>query len=95
MELKDELNNRGARVEHRIEDLSSIFKDTESSVINRAAGKVFGACLRGFAGILGTELQSGRRFGTEADFATKYSTITGLIHTDELPAYGIETRFYT
>jgi len=57
-------------------------------VINRAGGKVFGACLRGFAGILGTELQPGRRFGTElADFATKY--ITGLIHTDELPAYGI------
>jgi len=65
-------------------------------VINRAGGKVFGACLRGFAGILGTELQPGRRFGTElADFATKYSTITGLIHTDELPAYGIEMRFYT
>ena len=90
MELKDELNNRGARVEHRIEDLSSIFKDTDSRVINRAGGKVFGACLRGFAGILGTELQPGRRFGTElADFATKYSNITGLIHTDELPAYGI------
>ena len=42
MELKDELNNRGARVEHRIEDLSFIFKDTDSKVINRAGGKVFG-----------------------------------------------------
>ena len=90
IELKEELNNRGARVEHCIEDLSFIFKDTDSKVINRAGGKVFGACLRGFAGILGTELQPGRRFGTElADFAAKYGTGTGLIHTDELPAYGI------
>ncbi|MGB2728259.1 MAG: Glu-tRNA(Gln) amidotransferase subunit GatE [Halobacteriota archaeon] len=88
IELKEALNKRGARVEHRIEDLSGIFDATSSKVIKKAGGQVFGVCLRGFSGILGTEIQSGRRFGSElADFATKYGA--GLMHTDELPAYGI------
>lgn len=86
--LKEALNKRGARVEHRIADLSGIFDATSSKVIKKAGGQVFGVCLRGFSGILGTEIQPGRRFGSElADFATKYGA--GLMHTDELPAYGI------
>ncbi|MHC1599351.1 MAG: Glu-tRNA(Gln) amidotransferase subunit GatE [Candidatus Methanospirareceae archaeon] len=86
--LKEELNKRGAQVEHRIEDLSGIFAATTSRTIQKAGGKVFGVCLRGFSGILGTEIQPGRRFGSElADFAAKYGA--GLMHTDELPAYGI------
>ena len=88
IEIKDVLKKRGARVEHRIADLSGIFDATSSKVIKKAGGQVFGVCLRGFSGILGTELQPGRRFGSElADFATKYGV--GLMHTDELPAYGI------
>lgn len=86
--LKEELNTRGATVEHRIADLSGIFETTSSRVIKKAGGKVFGICLRGFSGILGTEVQPERRFGTElSDFAAKYGA--GLMHTDELPAYGI------
>ncbi len=88
LELRDELKQRGARVEHRIQDLSGVFAGTESRMIKKAGGQVFGICLRGFDGALGTELQPGRRFGTElADFAKKYGA--GLMHTDELPAYGI------
>jgi len=89
--LKEELKKRGARVEHRIEDLSRIFETSASKVIQRAGGQVFGVCLRGFAGILGTTVQPGRRFGSElADFAQKYGA--GLMHTDELPAYGISAQ---
>ena len=88
LELRDELIKRGARVEHMLLDLSGVFEGTESRVIKNAGGQIFGVCLRGFAGALGTELQPGRRFGTElADFARKYGA--GLMHTDELPAYGI------
>ena len=88
IKLREELKRRRARVERQIEDLSDIFANTTSKVIKRAGGKVFGICLRGFAGILGTEIQPGRRFGSElADFANKYGA--GLMHTDELPAYGI------
>ncbi len=86
--LKEELNKRGARVEHRIEDLSGIFEATSSRVIQKSGGNVFGVCLYGFSGILGTEIQPERRFGSElADFAAMYGA--GLMHTDELPAYGI------
>ncbi len=87
--LKEELNKRGARVEHhRIEDLSGIFEATSSRVIQKAGGNVFGVCLYGFSGVLGTEIQPERRFGSElADFTAMYGA--GLMHTDELPAYGI------
>ncbi len=86
--LKETLKKRDARVEHRIEDLSGIFTGTSSRVIKKAGGSVFGICLHDFAGILGTEIQPERRFGSElADFARKYGA--GLMHTDELPAYGI------
>ena len=91
IELREELQKRGARVEHRIEDLSCIFEASASKVIQKAGGHVFGVCLRGFAGILGTTVQPGRRFGSElADFAQKYGA--GLMHTDELPAYGISEQ---
>ncbi len=86
--LREELKKRGARVEHHIEDLSGMFEATASRVIQKVGGNVFGVCLRGFSGILRTEVQPGRRFGTElSDFAAKYGV--GLMHTDELPAYGI------
>ncbi len=88
IELREELKRRGAEVERTIEDLSSVFDRTASNVIKEAGGNVSGVCLRGFSGILGTELQPERRFGSElADFANKYGV--GLMHTDELPAYGI------
>lgn len=88
IELREELKRRGAEVESPIEDLSPVFERTASNVIKKAGGEVSGVCLRGFSGILGTELQPERRFGSElADFANKYGV--GLMHTDELPAYGI------
>jgi glutamyl-tRNA(Gln) amidotransferase subunit E len=91
IELKSELNKRGAKVEHEIKDLTAIFGATSSRVIKKAGGAVFGVCLRGFSGVLGTEIQPGRRFGTElADFAIMFRV--GLMHTDELPAYGITTE---
>jgi glutamyl-tRNA(Gln) amidotransferase subunit E len=91
IELKSKLNRSDAKVEHEIKDLAAIFGATTSRVIKKAGGAVFGVCLRGFADVLGTELQPGRRFGTElADFAIKFGA--GLMHTDELPAYGITTE---
>jgi len=88
IELREELKRRGAEVERQIVDVSPVFERTASNVIKEAGRNVSGVCLRGFSGILGTELQPERRFGSElADFANKYGV--GLMHTDELPAYGI------
>ena len=42
------------------------------------------------AGIVGKEIQPGRRFGTElADRVKYYTGLGGIFHSDELPKYGI------
>ena len=51
---------------------------------------VKGIILRGFNGLIGKEVQPGRRFGTELSSYAKKMGVMGLFHTDELPAYGIE-----
>ena len=48
-----------------------------------------GIILRGFDGLIGKEIQPGRRFGTELSSYAKKMGVSGLFHTDELPAYGI------
>ncbi|MEM2940526.1 MAG: Glu-tRNA(Gln) amidotransferase subunit GatE [Thermoproteota archaeon] len=77
-------------------DLTSVFKDTESKVISRALSKggvVNGLKAPGFKGLLGMEVQPGRRFGTElADYARVWGRLQGLIHTDELPGYGVSEK---
>jgi Archaeal Glu-tRNAGln amidotransferase subunit E (contains GAD domain) len=46
--------------------------------------------LKKFKGLLGKEVQPGRRFGTElADYARVWGGVGGIFHTDELPSYGI------
>ncbi len=96
LEIRDELGKRGVTEEmldNPIVDLTEIFTNTKSKVIRRAlssGGKVLGIKLPGFAGLLGRELQPGRRFGTElADYARFWGGVGGLFHSDELPAYGI------
>jgi len=94
LEIRDELKKRGAsHVEKEILDVTEVFSRTESHVIRRAleaGGGVFAVKLPKFGGMLGKELQPGRRFGTElSDRAKLYGRVKGLFHTDELPGYGI------
>lgn len=74
-------------------DLTSIFRNTESKMVSKALSRgevVYGLKAPGFKGLLGMELQPGRRFGTElADYARVWGGLQGIIHTDELPGYGI------
>lgn len=74
-------------------DLTNIFKGTRSKLISKALSKgevVYGLKAPGFKGLLGMELQPRRRFGTElADYARVWGGLHGIIHTDELPGYGI------
>ncbi len=77
-------------------DLSTIFSNTSSSFINRgllSGARVMGFVLRGHKGILGTELQPGKRYGTElADYA-KSAGLKGIIHSDEdLSKYGFSAQ---
>ena len=98
LEIRDELRARGVTEEEVrknavITDVTSAFKSTKSKIIRRVlsrGGRVLAVRLRGFHGLLGVEVQPGRRFGTElADYARFWGGVGGLFHSDELPAYGI------
>lgn len=89
VEIKEELARRDAKVEDTIYDLDEVFKDTSSKILS-SAECVKGIILRGFDGLIGKEVQPGRRFGTELSSYAKKMGVSGLFHTDELPAYGIE-----
>ncbi len=87
-DIKDELIKRNAKVEDTIYDLDEVFKDTSSKILS-SAECIKGIILRGFDGLIGKEVQPGRRFGTELSSYAKKMGVSGLFHTDELPAYGI------
>jgi glutamyl-tRNA(Gln) amidotransferase subunit E len=97
LELREELYRRGLRPEDisgEIYDVTEVFRNTKSKIIRRVLGRknhgVYAILLKGFKGLLGFQLQPGRRFGTElADYARVWGGVGGLFHTDELPAYGI------
>ena len=91
--IAEELNNRGAVVEEEIHDVTDIFEDTQSKVVlstlEEDNSHVLAIVLRCFNGLIGREVQPGRRLGTEFSEHGKKMGVSGLFHTDELPAYGI------
>jgi glutamyl-tRNA(Gln) amidotransferase subunit E len=91
LEIKRELNKRKAAVSDNIIDVTSVFAGTTSKVILKAlkGGVVYAVNLPGFAGLVGRDLQPGRRLGTEFSDRAKKSGVGGIFHTDEMPNYGI------
>jgi len=94
LKIKEELQKRGVKEEDLKEefyDVTDIFSGTGSKIIARAlkeGGKILAIKLPKFRGLIGFEIQPGRRLGTEmADRARKY--VKGIFHIDELPNYGI------
>jgi glutamyl-tRNA(Gln) amidotransferase subunit E len=91
IEIKDELKSRNAKVIEEIYDLDEIFENTESKILS-SAESIKGIVLKGFGGLIGKEVQKGRRFGTEIASYAKKRGVSGIFHTDELPAYGISSN---
>jgi glutamyl-tRNA(Gln) amidotransferase subunit E len=96
LEIRDTLKTRGVTpndIKQKFVDITEIFGKSESKVIKRATksgGVVYAAKLPGFANLLGVEVQPNRRFGTElSDYAKFWGGVGGILHTDELPKYGI------
>jgi len=91
LDIVDELRARDASVGEP-QDVSDVFADTDSGVIQGAlsgGGAAMAIRLGGFDGLVGRELQPDRRLGTElADHAIRHGA-GGVFHTDELPAYGV------
>lgn len=92
VKIKEELKIRNASVENDIIDVGHAFKNTKSKIVSEAlsnGGSVYAIKLNGFDGLIGREIQPGRRFGTELSGYAKKMGVSGLFHTDELPSYGI------
>ncbi|WP_295721820.1 Glu-tRNA(Gln) amidotransferase subunit GatE [uncultured Methanobrevibacter sp.] len=88
IEIRDTLHNRNASVDETIYDLNEVFANTESKIL-KSAKSIKGIVLKGFDGLIGIEVQKDRRFGSELSSYAKKRGVSGLFHTDELPAYGI------
>ena len=97
LEIKRELEKRGVKKEQiektRFVDVTKLLSDCESKIIKSTVsneGIILAIKLPGFAGLIGKELQPNKRFGTElSDRAKIAARIGGIVHSDELPAYGI------
>ena len=88
IEIKEELNKRNAEVLEEIHDLDNLFENTKSKILS-SAESIKAVVLKGFNGLIGKEVQPGRRFGTEIASYAKKRGVSGIFHSDELPAYGI------
>lgn len=88
IDIKKQLSERDAEVLEEIHDLDELFTDTESKIL-KSAETIKAVVLKGFDGLIGREVQPGRRFGTEIASYAKKRGVSGIFHSDELPAYGI------
>ena len=87
--IRDELRKRGASVDATAGvEVTALFRETKSTVLKKAK-KIHAIVLKGFAGLVGREIQPERRLGSEiSDYARKCG-VGGIFHSDELPAYGV------
>jgi len=94
LRMRDELRSRGVEPPAgEIVDTTDIFLRTASKVLKASLERqhrILAVKVAGFSGLLGIEVQPGRRFGSElADYARVWGGVEGLFHSDELPGYGI------
>ena len=95
LSIRDELKSRSAVAGSSAGvDVTALFKETKSTVLKKAK-KVHAVTLKGFAGLLGWEIQPERRLGSEMSDYAKKCGVGGIFHTDELPAYGITAEEVT
>ncbi len=88
LDIRDELVRRGASVDDTSTDVTGIFAGTASTILKKAQ-HIHAVVLHGFDGLVGKEIQPGRRLGSELADYTKKCGLGGIFHTDELPAYGV------
>jgi glutamyl-tRNA(Gln) amidotransferase subunit E len=88
LEIREQLKGRGASVIEEMFDVSGIFRNSKSTILKRSSS-ILAVRLPSFAGLVGREIQPGRRLGSEFSDYAKKCGVGGIFHTDELPAYGI------
>lgn len=80
LSIGKELKKRKARIGRPVE-VSQMFKNTSCGILKNKV--VYALPLFGFEGLLGREVQPGRRFGTEVSDYAKKAGVRGIIHSDE------------
>ncbi|MEM2121983.1 MAG: Glu-tRNA(Gln) amidotransferase subunit GatE, partial [Candidatus Woesearchaeota archaeon] len=97
IKIKEILNKRGLKKEEDVKvyqkDITYLFNNVDSKVIKKGIennGIVLGIKVEKFSGIFGIELNENKRLGTELATHCKLFGLKGLIHSDELPNYGIK-----
>jgi glutamyl-tRNA(Gln) amidotransferase subunit E len=79
----------------RIYDLTDIFERSNSNLIRKnleKGYKVYGIKLEKLKGLIGFEILPNRRIGTELSDIAKRFGLGGILHSDELPGYGISNE---
>lgn len=97
LEIRDEIKRRGVSkndiIASDIKEVTDLLTHSKSKLVKRVlskGGKALALLLPKMKGLIGYELVPGRRFGTElADYARFWAGVSGLLHSDELPGYGI------
>ncbi|MHA1557264.1 MAG: Glu-tRNA(Gln) amidotransferase subunit GatE, partial [Candidatus Heimdallarchaeota archaeon] len=96
IEIKEEMEQRKltpALFENNTIDCKGLFKKTKCKFLIAAIKnkqQIIGIKLPGMRSLLGKEVQTGRSFGKEiADRVKVITGLGGILHTDELPNYGI------
>lgn len=82
-----ELRKRKALpVKKEIKDVTKLFEHTKANMISqgiKAGSVVLAQKLPNHSGLLGQEIQKGRRYGTELSDYAKRAGVKGIIHSDE------------
>ncbi len=96
LEIRDEMHRRGLTekdFEQSVVDVTKVFANTGAKFVKKTierGGKALAIRVPRMRGLIGREIQKGRRFGTElSDYAKVYAKVRGILHSDELPKYGI------
>ncbi len=96
LEIKEELEERGASVPDEVFDAEEVFGGSDSDFYQRIMkGKDIKAfVLKKFGGLLAKEISGDKTFGKELSEYAEAHGLGGIIHTDEdLSKYGLEDEF--
>ncbi len=93
LEIKEELAKRGFKeIRPEVKDLTGLFENTQSKLIKNSTSRgnsVLGFKVDKFSKLIGKEIMPNKRLGTELAMHAKLFGLKGLLHSDELPNYGI------
>jgi len=99
LKIREELKKRELREEdlkYEFHNITKVFRNTKSKLVRKLLSRgavALAVKLPKFAGLLGMEIQPNRRLATEmSDRAKFWGGVGGIIHTDELPKYGITEK---